>query len=749
MQGSNIAKPPVARAAHVQLSDQGQSPAKTVTRLALIVVAALLVLSIGLFTWYNLAHSGRVYNGVSVLGRELGGLTHDEAAAAITEATAGYPAGNVTVSGAGHTWNLSASDLGVSVDVPRTLDAALLVGRNGNFVQDIGTQIGSVAGSTQIVPILKTDSAQMDKAITQIAGEVDQAAVDSKLDKDADGKVLVTPSASGVSIDRQALAAALTQATATQPFGTAALTTQVQAPKVTEADLEGTKDQALSLTEQDITLSANDQTWTLKPADLRNLLSIEHSGNTLNAALSSDKLAAYLAPIAQAVHASPEDASVSIGDDGVILQKDKAGTELNTQAAIVAIQQAATKADGRNVDLPLNTINATIRTDQLQAIYEKANDLVTNGVRVRYGEDTYIMKTSSVIGFLSLEPTQGGPGLPALKVDQDALAYRISGIAETYVNVKPMDARFRMVNGTPTKVADAKQGVEVDVNGSVANVIAAVGVYTGGGTLEANLAVTTTAPNVTNADIATINTPDMLAYGQTTYASSSANRRWNVELGANNINGTLVPPGAIFSTVDTIGDLTLAAGFKMGYAIQGDGNGGLTTVPAEAGGICQVSTTLFHAVFRSGLQVVERNWHSYWISIYGIAPTGLQGLDATIAPPYKDFRFKNTTGNWLLIKAIPDGKNLTFQLWGVDPHWNVAIGKPVITNVRPTSQTKIIEYSDAVPAGSPEVMVEHAQDGFDSSITRVVTDSSGNVIDKWTATSSYQPAYNRYLRPKN
>jgi hypothetical protein len=67
--------------------------------------------------------------------------------------------------------------------------------------------------------------------------------------------------------------------------------------------------------------------------------------------------------------------------------------------------------------------------------------------------------------------------------------------------------------------------------------------------------------------------------------------------------------------------------------------------------------------------------------------------------------------------------------------------------LRPTSQAKVIEYSDALPAGSGEVMVEHAQDGFDSSITRVVTDASGNVIDKWTATSSYQPAYNRYLRP--
>ncbi|MEO5952702.1 MAG: VanW family protein, partial [Chloroflexia bacterium] len=261
----------------------------------------------------------------------------------------------------------------------------------------------------------------------------------------------------------------------------------------------------------------------------------------------------------------------------------------------------------------------------------------------------------------------------------------------------------------------------------------------------ADLAVTITEPTIKNADIANINTPDMLAYGQTSYATSSANRRWNVELGANRINGTLVPPGAIFSTSDTIGDLTLAAGFKMGFGIQGDGKGGLTTVPSEAGGICQVSTTLFHAVFRGGLQVVERNWHSYWINLYGIAPTGLQGLDATIAPPYKDFRFKNNTGNWILLKAIPDGKNLTFQIWGIDPHWSISIGKPIITNRRPTNTQEITEYSADWPASAGKIMVEHAADGFDSSIKRVVTDASGNVVDEWTAKSSYQPAYNRYL----
>ena len=181
----------------------------------------------------------------------------------------------------------------------------------------------------------------------------------------------------------------------------------------------------------------------------------------------------------------------------------------------------------------------------------------------------------------------------------------------------------------------------------------------------------------------------------------------------------------------------------MGYAIVNTG-AGVTTVPAEAGGICQVATTLFHAVWWSGLPVVERNWHSYWIGTYGRAPSGLQGLDATIAPPEKDFRFKNTTGNWLLIKSSADGKNVTFQIYGVNPGWHVSVSGPVITNRVKTSQATITEYNAQLPAGK-KVLVEHAQDGFSASITRTVTDSSGKVIDNWTARSRYLPAHNRYL----
>ena len=98
----------------------------------------------------------------------------------------------------------------------------------------------------------------------------------------------------------------------------------------------------------------------------------------------------------------------------------------------------------------------------------------------------------------------------------------------------------------------------------------------------------------------------------------------------------------------------------------------------------------------------------------------------------------------MLVKGTADGKNVTFQLYGTNPGWKVSYSGPVITNHVKTSTATITEYSSALPAGK-KVLVEHAQDGFNASITRTVTDNAGHTIDNWTARSHYTPAHNRYL----
>ncbi len=760
MQRSRIVvAPPKVRAAHVEMPGMPEyeqvriTPTRSRSRVPLFLLAgivALLVLLLAVPVGYGVAYSGRIFRGVHVLSADLSGMSRAEAQAALSKVAAGYPSDSIStisVSGSGHNWTLSPADLGLALDTDKTLDSAMGIGRDGNLLTNAGKQAQALLAGTQVKPILKIDAALVNKAIARIAADVDKPAVDSKLQQAPDGNVLITPSSSGRVLDRNAMSSALASSLGSIPFAPVQIVMKDAAPKITESTLKDATAQVSALTDQPVTLKQGKRTWIISPIELRGMLDLSApasgSGDP-TVTFSNEKLASYLQPVAETIKVEPQDATVVIGKGTVTLQPDQAGTELDMPGTVAMVQKAVVSTDpaARTIELPVKPVAANVHAADVQAVYDKANALVTQGIRLRFRDDGYIMRGSSVTGFLDVARTQGGPGYK-LVVDRDVLSNRIAGIAYN-VNRSPSDARFRIVNGTPSKIAEAKEGYKVDVSKSLDSALKAIDTYTGGDRLQVDLDVAVTSPNLVDADLSTVNTPDLLGTGQTSYAISSPERAWNVGLGTRNVDGALIPPGGIFSTVDAIGDLTLAAGFKMGYAIMGDGKGGLTTVPAEAGGICQVATTLFHSVFWSGLPVVERNWHSYWIGLYGIKPTGLQGLDATIAPPEKDFRFKNTTGHWILIKATADGKNVTFQLYGVNPGWKVSVSGPVITNHVKTDPSPITDYSNKLPTGK-KVLVEHAQDGFNATIVRTVTDSSGNAIDKWTAKSYYAPAHNRYL----
>ena len=58
------------------------------------------------------------------------------------------------------------------------------------------------------------------------------------------------------------------------------------------------------------------------------------------------------------------------------------------------------------------------------------------------------------------------------------------------------------------------------------------------------------------------------------------------------------------------------------------------------------------------MPIVQRSWHLYWIPLYGQAPSGITGLDATVDTDVGlDLKFKNTTNNWMAVfVASADGK---------------------------------------------------------------------------------------------
>ena len=69
------------------------------------------------------------------------------------------------------------------------------------------------------------------------------------------------------------------------------------------------------------------------------------------------------------------------------------------------------------------------------------------------------------------------------------------------------------------------------------------------------------------------------------------------------INGTIVPPGGVFSVDKTVGPRDPAHGFTGKGHVFVDGHMELQS----GGGMCQVATTLFNAVMLADLKVVERH----------------------------------------------------------------------------------------------------------------------------------------------
>ncbi|MCB1299764.1 MAG: VanW family protein, partial [Tetrasphaera sp.] len=138
----------------------------------------------------------------------------------------------------------------------------------------------------------------------------------------------------------------------------------------------------------------------------------------------------------------------------------------------------------------------------------------------------------------------------------------------------------------------------------------------------------------------------------TTHFPYAPDRTHNITLAAKRLNGAYVAPGETFSLNAWLGQRTPEKGYRGAPVIY---NGRLTK--DYGGGISQVSTTLFNAIFFSGAQIDQYTPHSFYISRYP------EGREATISWPNVDNRFTNTTKGGILIQASvgPDSITVTFK----------------------------------------------------------------------------------------
>ncbi len=401
-------------------------------------------------------------------------------------------------------------------------------------------------------------------------------------------------------------------------------------------------------------------------------------------------LSAAVADLAADAEVEPVDGSITFADGTAQVLDPMDGVVVDAAGAAAAIE--AGYLSGETVELPVETTEPLVGADEIeQAMTEFATPAMSAPVVVAAGEVRVELTPAEIGPHLTMTPEAGGSLQPA--VDAAGL---IESLPDRFAPLvqPPTDASFDFVDGQPT-VVPGVDGTTIDAATLAASLLEVLPVE--GAERVAEATVAAQEPDLTAAEAQALGVVEPISEFTTNYPVVPY-RVTNIGRASDLVHETLVLPGETFSLNETIGERTVANGFVEGTVIQ-DGR----FFESLGGGVSQLATTTFNAVFFAGLEDVEHRPHSLYIGRYP------EGREATVVWPVVDLRFRNDSGHGVLIETIHTEGELTVRFWGTkvwDEIESVSSGR-----------RNLVDY-ETITDDSEECIDQDGVPGFDITVTR-------------------------------
>lgn len=440
-------------------------------------------------------------------------------------------------------------------------------------------------------------------------------------------------------------------------------------------------------------------------------------GDDLDAVVDVDDAAmeSALEGLSDDVGTPPVDGAVTFEDGEITTTDPVAGEAVDPEAAREAITEAYLAEDAPAVELELAPAEPEIDDADVQkALDEFANPAMSGPVTLVFGDSPVEIYPDDYAAVLAME-AEDGELVPSL--DEEKLAKLVSkGVSE---DGAPVDATVALVDGKP-KVIPAKPGVTYDPADVSAAFLELV--TRPSGEREMEVEATVAEPEFTTQDARDLKIKEQVSTF-TTYYPYAEYRNINIGRAAEIIDGTVLKPGETFSLNDTVGERTRENGFTEGFIIS-DG----IFKEDLGGGVSQMATTTFNAMFFAGLKDIEHKPHSFYIDRYPV------GREATVAWGSVDLRFKNDTPYGVLIHATVDPSTPSSQ--------GVVTVSMYSTKFWDISTTTSDRYNFRAPAtrtlDTPDCYPNTGYSGFDVDVTRTFRKPGSDEIVK---TEKFHTAY--------
>ncbi|MFT3893301.1 MAG: VanW family protein [Anaerolineales bacterium] len=442
----------------------------------------------------------------------------------------------------------------------------------------------------------------------------------------------------------------------------------------------------------------------------------------------------YLSQIATQINQPVTEATLSLNGTEIVTTPGQVGRELKIDATLIYLgAQLQTFSDGE-VKLVVQEVQPQVLDVSAQA--DMARQLLSQPLTLTIpnpaeGERPFVYPVEVLANMLGVQRTQN-----AVQVTLSPSGLRdLLAPIKTQVDRAPANAKFIFNDETLQLdlTEHSKTGRTMDIDASIKAINDALlrGEHT------VALVVNEAQPKVPDTATGQQLGITELVYAETSYFyGSSAERKQNIAAAAARFQSVLVAPGETFSMGQTMGDVSLENGFTEALIIYGG-----RTIKGVGGGVCQVSTTLFRAVFNAGYPINERYSHAYRVGYYeqtasGASDLKLAGLDATVYFPLVDFKFTNDTPYWIQMETYMGANSLTWKLYSTKDGRTVSWDTTGVKNVVPAPDARYEENPDL--AKGQVKQVDWAANGADITVTRTVM-KDGAVYFQDTFSTHYEP----------
>ncbi|MBR2432975.1 MAG: VanW family protein [Clostridia bacterium] len=159
------------------------------------------------------------------------------------------------------------------------------------------------------------------------------------------------------------------------------------------------------------------------------------------------------------------------------------------------------------------------------------------------------------------------------------------------------------------------------------------------------------APKITKKDLEGL--VQLRSQFSTSIVGSEPGRKHNVQYALKAFNGLIVMPDEEVSFNKTTGERTFNSQYRDATIISGG-----KYVQGRGGGVCQASTTLYNALIRADLEILQVQNHSLPVKYVPLA------FDAMVNDTTSDLIFKNNTESPIYFLTGGDDENVWVKIFG-------------------------------------------------------------------------------------